>query len=102
MGEIPDGMDIDHINGIRDDNRIENLRTVTRSINLKNKRKLPENKTGYRGVLRLKGGQFLARVWSDGRQIKLGVFSTAAEAGEARIKAERNYGYHENHGGKSP
>ena len=32
-GEIPDGMQIDHINGVRDDNRIDNLRVVTPSQN---------------------------------------------------------------------
>ena len=35
-GEIPDGFQIDHINRQRDDNRIENLRLLTRSMNLIN------------------------------------------------------------------
>lgn len=36
-GDIPDGLEIDHINRIRDDNRIENLRLVTRLENMHNK-----------------------------------------------------------------
>lgn len=35
-GEIPEGMEIDHINGIRDDNRLENLRLVTHTENVNN------------------------------------------------------------------
>jgi hypothetical protein len=34
--EIPDGMEIDHINTVRDDNRVENLRVVTHRDNLLN------------------------------------------------------------------
>ena len=33
---IPDGMEIDHINTVRDDNRVENLRVVTHRDNLLN------------------------------------------------------------------
>lgn len=36
IGEIPAGYVIDHINGKRDDNRIENLRCITQSENMKN------------------------------------------------------------------
>lgn len=35
-GEIPEGMEIDHVNAIRDDNRLENLRLVTHKENCNN------------------------------------------------------------------
>ena len=34
-GDIPDGYEIDHINSVRDDNRIENIRCVTSAENRK-------------------------------------------------------------------
>lgn len=37
MGEIPDDLQIDHFNRIKDDNRLENLRLVTPSENAQNK-----------------------------------------------------------------
>lgn len=36
VGEIPEGLEIDHINAIRDDNRLENLRVVTHKENANN------------------------------------------------------------------
>lgn len=36
VGPIPEGMVIDHINGDRDDNRVENLRCITQSENMNN------------------------------------------------------------------
>ena len=36
VGKIPDGYEIDHINTIRDDNRLSNLRVVTRKGNMAN------------------------------------------------------------------
>lgn len=35
VGEIVEGLEIDHINGIRDDNRVENLEAVTHKENIR-------------------------------------------------------------------
>lgn len=48
-GEWPTG-DIDHINGVRTDNRIVNLRHVTRKQNLENQSLRLQNTSGHRGV----------------------------------------------------
>lgn len=60
-GPIPDGLEIDHINRVRTDNRISNLRLVTRVENLEN-RTFPPNTLGVFGVsMHKKTGLFRAR-----------------------------------------
>lgn len=49
-GRIPDGMEIDHINHIKDDNRIENLRLVDRFENMRNTKMMKHNTSGVAGV----------------------------------------------------
>ena len=49
-GEIPDGMEIDHVNHIRTDNHIENLRLVSRQQNAMNRSKTSRNTSGVVGV----------------------------------------------------
>lgn len=82
-GEIPNGLDIDHIDGDRSNNKISNLRLATRSQNLRNKKISKSNKTGFKGVFKLPNGRFQSSIRVNGKQNYLGVFSTAEEAGLA-------------------
>ena len=82
--------EVDHINGVRDDNRWANLRECDRSLNRQNvhvpKRK---SKTGFIGVIPLKNGRFQAAIGAGGRTIYLGVFGTAKEASEKYLSAKK-------------
>ena len=53
-GDMPAGLVIDHINGNGLDNRIENLRAVTKTINQRNRRSIRAGKLA--GVCRHRGG----------------------------------------------
>lgn len=85
---------LDHINGIKTDNRIENLRESTQKQNRGNSRRPVTNTSGYKGVTYdRKMGKFRASIYagrSMGRKAKyLGYFSDAAEAARAYDKAAR-------------
>lgn len=80
-------LEIDHINRIPSDNRICNLREVTRSQNQRNSRIRSDSKLGIKGV-RMDRRKFIARINVDGTNLYLGTFNTAAEARIARVKAE--------------
>lgn len=91
--------EIDHINGIRTDNRICNLRDVSKQENGRNQKLHRTNSSGVSGVSRTaRGNGWRARIPVDGvmRQICTGV--SFEEAVAARRQAERSLGYHENHG----
>lgn len=98
-GEFPTDQ-IDHINGIKDDNRIENLRAVNNSENQRNKRIQKNNNTGTHGVSWCSHrNKWRARVNKpDGTRVCLGRFSDIEKAIRARKAAEIKYGYHPNHG----
>lgn len=49
-GDIPEGLEIDHENHIKSDNRIENLRIATHSENQGNRRMSKNNTLGHKGV----------------------------------------------------
>jgi len=94
---IPDGMEVDHINHNRTDNRIENLRIVTTLGNGRNKKRKKKNKTF--GVAMLESGNWKAEINNiSSGYIYLGTFKTETEAIVARKTAEKLYNYHENHG----
>ena len=90
-GEWPAG-EVDHINGSRDDNRIENLRVVTFSQNQQNTG-LPRNNTsGYRGVFFLPSKQrYRASIGYGGKRVILGDFVTLSEAASAYEAARAKY-----------
>lgn len=97
-GEWPKGK-IDHINGIRHDNRIANLRVVDDVGNARNRRWKNNNKSGVTGVdyaPRLK--RWIVRIGTGGARKHIGVYKTFEDAVAARRQAERQFGYHPNHG----
>lgn len=90
-GELPGG-DIDHINGVRTDNRIANLRCVTRRVNLQNRRQSGSGKkhgTLLGAAWHSKTGKWRALIKHDGRQKSLGYFATEEQAHEAYVAAKR-------------
>jgi len=90
---------IDHINGNPEDNRIVNLRVVTNAENQRNVARKKTNKSGVTGVCWHKRGKvWQVNIRGDGRFIYLGSFRNLDDAIAARKAAERQYGYHENHG----
>lgn len=101
-GKIPKGMEIDHINHVRDDNRLENLRLVTRQGNRRNQRITSRNKTsGVMGVYWNKQREkWHAQIKVDGKAIYLGQSDNFDEAVRLRKDAELKYNFHKNHGGK--
>lgn len=94
-GEWPEG-EIDHINGNRCDNRIANLRDVSRRENAKN---LATKSGRVRGVYWYPPtSRWAVKIQSDGVQRHIGYFINKNDAIAARQDAERRLGFHENHG----
>jgi hypothetical protein len=88
-GEWP-SVQIDHINGIRTDNRISNLRDVLPAVNCQNQRNAQaKNLSGYLGVSTKAGGKWLARIHKAGKPIRIGLFDSPEAAHQAYLEAKR-------------
>lgn len=77
--------EIDHINGIRDDNRICNLRSVTRQQNQWNR------KTAKGYYLDKRTNKFNSQIYLNRKHIYLGCYNTEQEARNAYLEAKQKY-----------
>jgi hypothetical protein len=82
---------IDHINGVRDDNRLANLRDVPPNVNSQNLgRAKSHNALGVLGVRRMRD-KFQARIVVDGKVAYLGTYAELAQARDAYLAAKRQH-----------
>jgi hypothetical protein len=89
-GEIPD--ELDHINCVRDDNRLVNLRPADRAPNSQNTRKRANKTSQYKGVsLRRATGKWKVGIDVNGRRIYLGYYDTQETAHAVYCDAARKY-----------
>lgn len=85
-GEFPSFLD--HINGVKSDSRVENLRPATKEENGRNRGAQTNNTSGYKGVSFKKDkGKFRSEIKISGRRIHLGYFTDPATAHAAYAEA---------------
>lgn len=97
-GRWPDG-EIDHVNGDPTDNRICNLREVSRQQNMRNTAMHRDNRSGAAGVCwNPRTRKWTATLGIDGRRHYIGQYLTVEEASAARRVAQVDLGFHVNHG----
>jgi hypothetical protein len=91
---------IDHIDGNRSNNRIENLRDVIQSVNMRNAKKQINNASGFVGVRFVKDiKRWQARINIDKKNAPhLGYFDNIEDAIAARQEVSQKHGYTERHG----
>lgn len=86
-GEFPEGL-LDHINRDKSDNRISNLRIVSKSGNNKNKNPYSNNTSGHTGICwNPRNSNWMAYISKDRKHINLGSFTEKTEAIAAYEKA---------------
>jgi hypothetical protein len=84
FGEIPEGYEVDHIDTIKTNNLISNLRLATRQQNCANRNKPVTNKSGYKGVsFHKKSQKWVAQISVEGKRNTIGYFDSPEEANDA-------------------
>lgn len=80
--------EIDHINGVRSDNRWSNLREATKSQNMQNQRRAVRGTSQYLGVCAL-GKKWKASIQVDKKSRHIGVYLTEEDAYAAYLEVKR-------------
>lgn len=92
LGFAPDGLEWDHINRDKFDNRRSNLRAVTHTQNRHNATINRNSQSGVIGVSPTKRGKWLVLITTNHKRRYVGVYDTLVEAKAARKAAEREDG----------
>lgn len=101
-GEWPN--EIDHLDGNGLNNKLENLRSVTRSENSRNHKKARNNTSGFNGVSWIERLQkwraysYDRSLGENGKQVQLGTYYSFLDACAARKSYDLKNGYSERHG----
>jgi len=91
-GKWADG-EIDHIDRNPSNDAWSNLRVVTRSQNLTNRRVMSNNKLGVKGVNQGRSGKYFATVYVNRKAVRLGAFDNIGDAAAAvRMGGLRHHG----------
>ena len=85
---------IDHINRVRHDNRIINLRMATQAQNCQNMSARVTNTSGFVGISQRSSGRWSARIRCNYKYIYIGTYDTPEEAYQAYQKAAAKYHTH--------
>jgi hypothetical protein len=89
-GAIDAGVEVDHKNGLRADNRIKNLRLADNACNAQNLRSATSrSRVGLLGVV-AEGRRFRAFICAGRKKMALGTYDTAEEAHAAYVQAKRS------------
>lgn len=82
--------EVDHIDGNKSNNKIENLRDVTKSQNQQNRKKTKSNTSGWKGVfLDVRNNKWYGKITVNKKKQYLGYFATAHEAHLAYCEAAK-------------
>ena len=88
-GNLPN-LHIDHINGVKSDNRIQNLRLIEPAHNIQNQvRPHKDNLAGYLGVSEHGKNRFRATIQLGKKRTHIGIFDTPEDAYAAYVDAKR-------------
>lgn len=98
-GAIDDSLVIDHVNGNGLDNRLVNIRLVSRAANSRNVAVGKRNTSGVVGVYwNAQKRKWRAQICLDGVQTFIGYYDEFSDAVEARKAREHQHDYHQLHG----